>query len=472
MEHQHAARDWRAVNDERAESIEARLALVESLDEDEVTEAEKRVLRQEYMARYGVTERTIRNYLARYRTTGIMGFYPDAGEPQSPRIRNEALARRVIELVTEKPRRTVPMIRKLLGNEDAFKDEIVKISDRTIYRFLGEHQYTMKQRWALANDLAGRISFRRFEAEESLLLVQGDGRDGIWLPDPGRPKGQRKTYLFAWIDDFSRKVLHAQYYFDEKLPRMEDTFKRMVLRWGIPKKLYLDNGSVYIAKQFAWILAQLGIKKIHHKPYQSYCKGKIEAMNKTILNEFQREASCAGFVTLEELNSALWAWIETDYNVRIHSSTGETPNDRFTKGLPHEHRRITDIAWFEALFLMRETRSVTKYGIIKLHANEYRVKAIPHGLSVEVRFDPFDLSRIHVYRNGVCVETVAVNRLKNTVASHIPEERPTSAQTVAESSRKWFETLRAKHLKDLREATTTIPYAKLDQGIKTTEDPT
>ena len=82
-------------------------------------------------------------------------------------------------------------------------------------------------------------------------LVQGDGRDGIWLPDPERTGGgQRKTYLFAWVDDYSRKILFAKYFWDEKLPRMEETFKTMVLRWGIPLKVYLDNGSVYSAGQF------------------------------------------------------------------------------------------------------------------------------------------------------------------------------------------------------------------------------
>ena len=105
-------------------------------------------------------------------------------------------------------------------------------------------------------------------------LFEGDARDGIWLDTKD---GKRKTYLFVWIDDYSRNTSSGRYYFDEKLPRMEDTFERLVLRWGIPLKVYLDNGSVYIAKQFAWILGQLKTAKLHHKPYQAYCKGKGQA---------------------------------------------------------------------------------------------------------------------------------------------------------------------------------------------------
>ena len=80
---------------------------------------------------------------------------------------------------------------------------------------------------------------------------------------------------FAWDDDYSRRILHAEYFWDEKLPRMEKTFGTVILRWGIPKKCYLDNGHVYIAAHFALVLAQLGIKKIHHGPYKSLVKGKI-----------------------------------------------------------------------------------------------------------------------------------------------------------------------------------------------------
>jgi transposase InsO family protein len=469
---QRPQKDWRDLNDKDADQIEEQLALVESLADELISDAEKRVIREEYLKRHGVTERTIRNYLVRYRTEGIAGFYPTSKHLAiSPRIRHEALADRIIALVNEDPRRTVPKIRKLLANEEPFRDEVIKVSNRTMYRFLAEHQLTQKQRRSMSEQIQGRLNYVRFEAGESLELVQGDGRDGIWLPDPDKKDAVRKTYLFAWIDDFSRKLLHAQYYFDEKLPRMADTFKRMALRWGLPKKLYLDNGSVYISRQFAWILGQLGIRKIHHRPYQAYCKGKIEAMNKIILHEFQHEAEHAGFVTLEELNSALWAWIETDYNVRIHSSTGETPNARFTTGLPSDHRRVTDIAWFEALFLMRETRTVSKYGIIKLFANEYRTTTIAHGSSVEVRFDPFDLSRLYVYKDNACVETIIPNRMKNTIAADMPEERPTNHRAVSESSKLWFEKMRQAHLEKLRQETTGIPYAKL-QSSETKEEQT
>ena len=63
-------------------------------------------------------------------------------------------------------------------------------------------------------------------------------------------------------------LCQTRYYRDEKLPRMEDSFKTMVLRWGIPSKAHLDNRQVCIAGQFAFIPSKLGVRKIHHRAYQ------------------------------------------------------------------------------------------------------------------------------------------------------------------------------------------------------------
>jgi hypothetical protein len=49
----------------------------------------------------------------------------------------------------------------------------------------------------------------------------------------------------------------------------------------------------------------------------------VEALQKTVKNEFQSEAARAGMKTVEELNSAFWAWAEMEHNTRIHSSTGQ-----------------------------------------------------------------------------------------------------------------------------------------------------
>lgn len=449
--------DWQGLSDARFEKSATILELVESLADESLSLKVRKELRTEYRSRYSVSDRTIRNYIARYRQGGAPAFLTPRVREPSPRVHDKELAQAILALVKEQPRRTVPRIRKLLAVDARFAHRVEKVSDRSIYRFLIEHGLSQKMRYALLTE-DGRMSYHRFQAARPLDLVQGDARDGIWLDTKD---GKKKTYLFVWVDDYSRKILSGRYYFDEKLPRMEDTFKRLVLRWGIPLKIYLDNGSVYIAKQFAWILGQLKTAKLHHKPYQAYCKGKVEALNKTIKNDFQGEAQLAGFKTLEELNSAFAAWIDLEYNVRIHSQTGQAPDKRFADALPPDIRRVSDIAWFEALFLMRVSRTVTKYGKIKLESNEYPVTSSPHGCVVEARYDPFDLSRVFIFKDRVCVETTSVSKLVNRIATALPEESKATSPEVSSHASAWFQALREQHLKSLTENPSPVSYSKL-----------
>jgi len=449
--------DWQGISDASFEKSSIILELVESLADESLSLKERRELRDEYRVRHGVTDRTIRNYIGRFKQGGAQAFLSPPRREPSPRVRDQELADAILALVKERPTRTVPKLRTLLASDALFAQRVQTVSDRSIYRFLLEHGLSQKSRYALLSE-GGRMSFHRFQAARPLDLVQGDARDGIWLD---AKDGKRKTYLFVWVDDYSRKLLSGRYYFDEKLPRMEDTFKRLVLRWGIPLKVYLDNGSVYIAKQFAWILAQLGTAKLHHKPYQAYCKGKVEALNKTIKNDFQGEAQRAGFHTLDELNSAFSAWVDLEYNARIHSQTGESPDKRFASALHTDIRRVADIAWFEALFLMRVSRTVTKYGKIKLESNEYPVTSAPHGTVVEARYDPFDLSKVFIFKDKVCIETTSVSKLVQRVATSVPEESRATVPQVSSHAQLYFQALREQHMKAISSNPSPVSYAKL-----------
>jgi putative transposase len=449
--------DWSDVPQHLMDDYQERIKLVETLLDESVGALDKKDIREEYCKEHGVTDRTVRNYLAWYIEGGAdrLLFY----HPSQPveRIGDPDLKQVILSLINERPARTVRQLRYLLSSQDQFRDKIERVSDRTIYRFLLEQGLSKKVRYAfLGKD--SRMSYQQFHAACSLDLVQGDARDGIWLTKPdGKPL---KTYLFAWVDDYSRKILYAEYYTDEKLPRMEDSFKKMVLRWGIPVKVYLDNGSVYISSHFAWVLKELAVKKIHHKPYAAYCKGKVEAVMKSFKG-FQKEAALAGFSSLCELNTALWAWIETIYNTRIHSSTGEQPNKRYSEGLPESSRRITDLNWFDALFFLRLERTVTKYGQIKLFGNKYPLKNVPYGTSVEVRFNPFNLEKIFVYRNKMLFTVIEASKINTVCVPSVPEERKYPVNKISQAARDFFAKLREQYQESIAKESDYIPYSKL-----------
>jgi putative transposase len=63
--------------------------------------------------------------------------------------------------------------------------------------------------------------FRRFQAEHPNQIWQSDVMYGPYLPDPKIPEKKKQTFLVAVLDDFSRLIPHAQFYWHEKLPCLE-----------------------------------------------------------------------------------------------------------------------------------------------------------------------------------------------------------------------------------------------------------
>jgi len=454
--------DWEGLPEQDYERYLKRLAIVELLLEESTSAESKSRMREQFCHDNLISRRTLANWTARYLKEGpaALLFHRQRENP-SPRILDTELRVKILDLVRELPSRSVARLRRLLRNEPQMAEKVAQVSDRTIYRFLAENGLGLKQRQSMDSVRASR-AYHHFEAPHSLALVQGDARDGIWLDMPDGSR--RKTYLFVWVDDHSRKILFGKYYLDEKLPCLEDSFKTMVLRWGIPDALYLDNGSVYISRQFASVLAELRIKGIHHKPYQAHCKGKVEAVQKTIKHDFQSEAARAGMRTLEELNTAFWAWAEIDYNRRLHSSTGQAPDERFLAGLPKDHRRVQDLSAFQAMFLWKQQRTITKWGKISLHANQYPVTCRPPGTVVEVRYDPFDLSQVSIYdlTTRSYLETPTASKQVATRAPHIPEESKATPREVSQHSVAYFTRLRQLYLQE-RQNASEVSFHKLQQ---------
>ena len=444
--------NWDQLPEAVVEAFSERLHLVEMLLDPLLPEADKRAEQRRYQQQHGIGERTIRSYLQRYRKRGPRGLLFYRPRPTSPRVHDAALRANLLELINELPTRSVPQLRKLIAADAKLGAKIARISDRTLYRFLAHHGFTKSARYLMLAD-DGRTSFRAFEAPHALALVQADARDGIWLDTP---KGRKKTYLFLWLDDFSRKILFGKYYFDEKLPALLDSFRYSLLRYGIPLRVYVDNGKVYLSRHLLAILVELHIKRVRHPPSQAYCKGKIEAANKIIKNQFQREAQVAGFRTIDELNSAFWAWMDLEYNTRVLSATGQSPDARFGDGLTPEQRRITDLDSFNALFLWRARRTVSKYGRIKLHGNQYPVTSVAHGTVVEVRFDPYDLATLAIYdAAGALLETTSASRQVTAQVPNVPAESAAKPAQVSAAARAYFTRLREQHHGALRDRTQT-----------------
>ena len=179
------------------------------------------------------------------------------------------------------------------------------------------------------------------------------------------------------------------------------------------------------------------------------------------LKRFQQEAALADFKTIEELNSALAAWIEVEYNNKIHSATGETPNDRYQNNLKlHPPKRVTDIEQFNALFLWQSEKTVDKFGKIRFQKNLYPLRTLPPGTKVELRYDPFDLSVLQVFFQNNYHGNLKASKLTRRVVSNLPEER--KATTVSPEAIEYFRLIRQEALELKRRQAESFRYSDLN----------
>ena len=95
-------------------------------------------------------------------------------------------------------------------------------------------------------------------------------------------KRKRKTYLIATLDDATRVVPYAAFAMHENTAAFLPVLQTAILRRGIPKRLYVDNGSAYRSQHLALVCAKLGITLIHARPYQPQGKGKQERWFRTV----------------------------------------------------------------------------------------------------------------------------------------------------------------------------------------------
>ncbi len=345
-----------------------------------------------------------RDYEGRHIPAGFNALRPLPRKDQGvPRVLSTEDIQRAVRLRKEEPRRNTAALLELLAAEATANNETPPdIKEATLAFHLRAHHATRRE---LKKE--GR-AYARYEHDHRNAVWQGDWSQGIPLPCPLDPKKIRMSHLHVFIDDNSRYVPHGEFYFRQNLPCLEDCFRKAILKGGLPHSTYWDNGAVYQARQVKLMAARLGIQVIFATPYAPEGKGKIERYFKTVKDALYPEALRADLRTLEELNNFYWAWQEK-YHDRIHSETEQTPRERWEAGVAQV--RWPDAAQLGDIFLWEETRQVDKAGCIEVSGNTYPVAENLVGQKVDVRFDPFDLSRVRIFYRGQFVQAASPQEL-------------------------------------------------------------
>jgi putative transposase len=334
------------------------------------------------------TWRTISTWYYRYKNHGVTGVSikerSDKGKTRkiSPEQLLEAL-NQVKPLFMERNHTKFDLYRMCIQKGVLRKEQL---APTTFYRFVREYD--------LLNDPIDhnkkRLAFAMAHANE---LWQADTMFG---PPVQRLGKMVQSKLIAFIDDASRVICHAQFFFNENIDALITALKAAFYKRGIPKQLYVDNGSIYCSEEITLICARVGCILRHTPLRDGASKGKIERFFRRLRDQFLSRR--LDLSSLDILNKQLTLWIEEEYNASTHSAIGMTPINRFALDMkfikflpPHEAN--------DELFYAEEKRKVKKDNTFSFKNVRYEPPADLRNKTITLRFDRSRPDKIIVYYN-------------------------------------------------------------------------
>lgn len=237
-------------------------------------------------------------------------------------------------------------------------------------------------------------------------LVQHDASMHLWSPF-----ATEKWSLITSLDDYSRKLLFADFFLHETTWAHLKAAQILMQTYGLPVRYYVDNlrvfrfvqhrDSVHVTQDWQtddadprWrqVLRTLGVDVIYALSPQA--KGKVERPYRWLQDRIVRTCALEHITTLEEARSVLRDEL-TRYNQhQVHSTTHQIPDVRFAEAqacghslfrpfvLPQPYQTPQDV------FCLQTMRVVNSYRRMSLFGQDIQVPHVPPRVEVEIHFVP------------------------------------------------------------------------------------
>jgi len=237
-------------------------------------------------------------------------------------------------------------------------------------------------------------------------LVQHDASPHLWSP-----YAEEKWTLITSIDDYSRRLLFADFFLQETAWAHILSAQMLIQTYGLPLRYYVDNLRVFrfvqgrdshwrkhvlatddVDPQWRQMMRLLGVDVIYALSAQA--KGKIERPYRWLQDRIVRTCALEHLTTIDDGRAVLKEELDRYNNHQVHSTTGEIPRIRFAKAqaagsslfrpfsLPKPYTSPKDV------FCLRETRVVNGYRRISLFNQEIEVPNVPLREEVEIHLTP------------------------------------------------------------------------------------
>ena len=218
-----------------------------------------------------ISRETLDRWIRRYRAGGFEALAP---APRRPAARTDA---QVLELAASLKRETRPARWRRWPGSCASRPG-GRPSESALLR-----HFHRRELMGLAADQAPAV-FGRFEAADPNELWVGDALHGPRV-------GDRKTYLFAFLDDHSRLAVGYRFGFAEDTVRLAAALRPALAARGVPPRSMSITARRFVD---AWLLracAKLGVRLVHSQPGRPQRRGKIERWFRTVRDQFVIEVT-------------------------------------------------------------------------------------------------------------------------------------------------------------------------------------
>ena len=342
---------------------------------------------------------TLEDWARKYKKDGIEALMP---RERADRGRSRKLSENAVSALYALKNR-FPKMNATIMYERLIEDGIIdanEVSLSTIQRFC-KRCFGAKRSGGVQKDR------KAFEAERVCGIWQADT---LYGPSIGSPK--KRVYIQSIIDDKSRTIVASKAVMADNATTFQSTLKHAVALFGLPEKLYVDNGGAYKNDQLNIICGQLGVVLLHAPVRDGAAKGKIERANRTLRTRFLSILENKDTASLEALNDALSKWVAR-YNTTVHTSSGRRPLDVYSAEAALI-RRARSKEWLDECFMNRICRKVKGDGCVRILQTDFDCPCSYIGQSVELRYDPTDLSQVTLCDGDVRVVCFATDRILNS----------------------------------------------------------
>jgi transposase InsO family protein len=273
----------------------------------------------------------------------------------------------------------------------------------TVYRRMQQRGW-LKQRGRKARTKGQQAAVERLEKRE-VRSYEATHVHGLWHMDFHRGSRRVTTadgryhtvWLFAALDDRSRLCPHLQWYLHKSTDTLHHGLNQAFHKRGLPASLMSDNGGAETASETENGLQRLGIVHYTTLAYSPYQNGKQEDFWGTVEGRLMAMLENVKPLTLEFLNRATLAWVELEYNQKLHSEIGTSPIKRMLAG-PDVSRPAPDSDTLRFFFTVKHGRTQRQSdGTISINGVRFEIpNRFRHIRRLQVRYQSWDLTQAYL----------------------------------------------------------------------------